>query len=964
MTLQLPHLQANSGTSSDHQQPVDLPEYYTTKDPKHGINDICCMCEWILDIHFQKHITHIWTKTADGSTKHYPLLFHPKIYVSRENTRDFEPQTLTEIAFHLATFENIISIKFVQVYEDATCITPIWALELQLYSFHVLHQTVSKLQLQNYEVYNIDINFRQQFFLDTRSFPMTKCHLTTRKAGYGNLDYRIRNQFDFIDPYELPIDRHGKTISCMELVKIKTIDDIELVDYDMPPLLVCRVELEINAKSTFENKDDPLKSIKLDFYYYKTDVTEPYELIGSEKQILLEFKELIDLHDPDIFQIPQGDKFTLNYLAYRAKRNRITNQFWMGRLDYPMYHRKQVAPQIFVTYGAIMTKEMVYYIPGRIHLDYDNSFILYEGDIDGLIDLSRMSATPMERTSRSSIGTTLTGIELVVNQDRKLRTLLPALVPNEEKFKSGASLLDADNGGLIYPGTPGIHDRVWALDFTSMYPFIMLNENIGSETILCEHDECLTKHLVPSIGYHICDKLESVVTRTMRIMLKKRILLKKLKQSEDISEEYRERYKKMDIDLKWILVCCFGYLGFRKTRFGTIESHQAVTAYARHILQQSMHIAREHGFILLCGITDSLFIRAKDPKDDTQEKIFQIQAAIERKIKIPIEIEGKFNWVVFCHVRNYPEVAALNRYFGYFDHGEMKIRGIRSRQSRVTNLEFEFQHKVLEILRPAMTPDQFLDLIPRCYAELRVYRDYIINEEVDVRDLLIKLKSHVGAGNYMSRTVQAIATDQYLDHGNDITAGQSMQYLVVDDRARDDTRVLIEPRLNRLLQFDPSANIKYDKQYYVKILDNALVELVEAPQMQYFGRLKYDIHGEEKTLDDIFEISGEMGEINYTTIRTDKNVEDLGEVFSMVEEDTDKSKRKYEEGDYRSRSPVSIQEQREFVETAKKKQKTREKEIEKFWEVDAADGQEKKFLDKKTGKKSKLKNMNLSSFFE
>lgn len=54
-----------------------------------------------------------------------------------------------------------------------------------------------------------------------------------------------------------------------------------------------------------------------------------------------------------------------------------------------------------------------------------------------------------------------------------------------------------------------------------------------------------------------------------------------------------------------------------------------------------------------------------------------------------------------------------------------------------------------------------------------------------------------------------------------------MHYLVVDDRPRDDTRVLIEPRLNRILQFDPSAKIKYDKEYYVKILDNALVESID-----------------------------------------------------------------------------------------------------------------------------------------
>ena len=32
---------------------------------------------------------------------------------------------------------------------------------------------------------------------------------------------------------------------------------------------------------------------------------------------------------------------------------------------------------------------------------------------------------------------------------------------------------------------------------------------------------------------------------------------------------------------KWLLVTCFGYLGYKNARFGRIEAHQAVTAYSR-----------------------------------------------------------------------------------------------------------------------------------------------------------------------------------------------------------------------------------------------------------------------------------------------------------------------------------------------------------------------------------------------
>ncbi|MCH8906231.1 MAG: hypothetical protein IH840_03995 [Candidatus Heimdallarchaeota archaeon] len=680
---------------------------------------------------------------------------------------------------------------------------------------------------------------------------------------------------------------------------------------------------------------------------------ETHELIGSETTILLDLKELIFIYDPDILQIPHGDGMTLPYLANRARKNQITEKFWLGRLEIAMKPRKRAPPQQFVTYGNIVIKEQVYYLPGRIHLDYDNSFLLYESDISGLIELSRMSSVPLERASRTSIGTILTGIELVINQDKKYRTLLPASQPNEETFKSSATLLSADNGGLTYEGHPGVHDRVWALDYTSMFPFIMLNNNIGSETILCGHEECLNVNVVPDIGYHICTKVTSVVKRTLELILGKRLLTKQLKQMDELSEELTTKYKRIDSAYKWVLVCAFGYLGFRSTRFGTIEAHQAVNAYSRNILRRSKEISRDFGFETVRGIVDSIFIRAKNIRDDTNEKVIEIQRTLTKEIGIPIDIEGKYNWVVFPHVRDFAEVAALNRYFGYYAHGEFKIRGIRSRQASVTELEVKFQAEVLEILKPAMSAQDFLELIPLTYKLLRKYRRMIVDEEVDILDLVFKIKSHVGAGNYQSKTVQALTVQQYSLAGYDIKAGQNMNYVVMDDRLRTAKRIMIEPQLKRELQFDPGKRIGYDKNYYVKVLKKALLEMVEAPQRQYFGRLLYDIEGEEQSLDQIFEIGNQSKDLELLSAPIDKSDQSIKIA-------------KYPEGDYRSNKPVSLAEQHDYIEDAKRKKRKKKKAIEEYWEVDEEVETDQKVPSKNSMKKngSKKTVRLLDSFFD
>ena len=44
---------------------------------------------------------------------------------------------------------------------------------------------------------------------------------------------------------------------------------------------------------------------------------------------------------------------------------------------------------------------------------------------------------------------------------------------------------------------------------------------------------------------------------------------------------------------KWLLVTCFGYLGYKNARFGRIEAHEAVTAYGREALLRAKEAAED-----------------------------------------------------------------------------------------------------------------------------------------------------------------------------------------------------------------------------------------------------------------------------------------------------------------------------------------------------------------------------------
>ena len=814
------------------------------------INKACSACEYILDIYFQDDITHIWTKLVDGQTNHYRFFYHPLIYVAADTAADqyagTDNRSLEEIASIVRDHPQVIHATKVQRYLDSAADQPSDVLEISVYSPQWLDEVISDFRGRNLNLYNIDLNIRQQFFLDTQSSPMLPCHLYTREATI-ELDYQFPS-------------------NSVELERVSLHGDPAAIIYPIPKVRMMDIKLDLDQNGTFPGFDDPLQAIKLEMRYFDQQSDPTIEILtGSENQILLDLVQTIKRFDPDFLNIINGDKFVMNYLAHRAEANGITNQFILGRLPIPSYPRKDLNGQTYVSYGQIRRREAVWYLAGRVHIDAENSFFMFESGLAGLIDLSRMAGVPPERTSRSSIGTALTGIEFKVNASTLPPTLVPPNKATGEQFKPAEHLLISDNGGLIYPGLPGVHDRVWAIDFTSLYPMIMGLHNIGNETVLCDHDTCKDGVIVPEVNYHICQQKIGVVPRTMYLVLTKRLKLKQAKRkAKDLS--IIDRFKGIDSAMKWILVSCFGYLGFKNARWGSIESHQCVTAYARRYLLQAKQTCEQFGFEVLAGITDSLFVRAKDPRDDTREHVDELVCEVSKNIGIALDIEGRFNWVVFCNIKEYTSVAALNRYYGYFDHDQFKLRGVKHRQRRACKVEMQFQEDILDVLAHAKTVDEFKALIPVANSHLVHWKEKLLNYEVDARDLIIKLKSTRGAQGYRATsTVQALTVKKYREQGREIKPGQNFFYLVRDDSLRTTDRVVIGPNV--------ISTTHYDAQWYANLLERDFQELLEAPQQQLFGDIRYtgNPDGEMTRLDEFFD---EEQHLNFPVLDSSPNLDD------------------------------------------------------------------------------------------
>ncbi len=120
-------------------------------DPPH-VPDNCGNCEFITDIHFQRDITHIWTINLVGKVKHYPLFYHPLIYIAADTDAQQYPvypnnRTLHEIARDLQTLDDIVSVKHVNRYTSSSSETYVAALifGFGLFSESEFPQTIKNL---------------------------------------------------------------------------------------------------------------------------------------------------------------------------------------------------------------------------------------------------------------------------------------------------------------------------------------------------------------------------------------------------------------------------------------------------------------------------------------------------------------------------------------------------------------------------------------------------------------------------------------------------------------------------------------------------------------------------------------------------------------------------------------------------------------------------------------------------
>ncbi len=571
------------------------------------------------------------------------------------------------------------------------------------------------------------------------------------------------------------------------------------LEYPEPPLIL----MALTAQGDEQGRGAPIGKLRSLTITCEGDETTLEE--GDPETLVAELNRLIRRFDPHVIITDWGDAFLVPALLDLARRAETPLE-----LDREVVRRRiRSTGRSYFSYGRVVYQAPSYPFFGRWHLDSKNSFILKETELAGLLELSRLSKVPVQKMARTSPGSAISMMQL----DRALTDgiLIPWKKGEPERWKTAWDLLVADKGGLVYQPITGLYEGVAEIDFASMYPAMMVRHNISPETVDCP---CCPDNTAPEIGYSTCRRRDGLVTRTLRPILLRRQALKRLR--NHACGVTRARYDHRQNALKWILVTCFGYLGYKNARFGRIEAHETVTAYAREKLLTARALAEAHGFRVLHMIVDSLWIQRPGL---TEAEVLDLCRDIERDVGIGIGLEGIYKWLSFLPSRVDPAVSVANRYLGAFRSGELKLRGIDLRRSDTPPLVAEAQQRMVEILAQADDLAGFAARIPRVLETFAEYAWRLREGQVRLEDLTIRRTVSKEAGEYKTNSQIGLASRQMADRGVAVHPGERVRYVISDaDAPNAEARVRAIPFL--------APDTPYDTGKYLELLCRAAETLL------------------------------------------------------------------------------------------------------------------------------------------
>lgn len=617
-------------------------------------------------------------------------------------------------------------------------------------------------------------------------------------------------------------------------------------------LSIMAIDIEVyNAYGTPNPSRDPIIIIGV------MDKDGPIQFVSqdkNDKELLIKFSEHVRSKDPDVIVGYNSNQFDWPYLVQRSSTHGITIDIGRrvnsppttsvlghisipGRLSLDIYNFAEEVPEIkmktldeVADYFGVMKKTE------RTNIDWFMIPKLWDGGVEsrrkvlkynlddvkstyGLaekflpygIQLTSLTGIPLDQIMAVSVGFRLEFY--LMRQAYKHNELVPNRMEREaEPYK----------GAIVLTPKPGVHENVAVLDFTSMYPSIMIKYNVGPDTLVREHTDNIKVNIAPDVGHRFRTEPPGFFKSVLESLLKARKAIRE--QMKNIQKDTPE-YEVLDARQKAMKVlanAAYGYMGWAAARWYCRECAEAVTAWGRHTILKAIQKAKELGLEVIYGDTDSLFTGYN------QDKISKLIEWIDKELGFEVKIDKIYKRVFFTE--------AKKRYAGLTIDGSIDMVGFEAVRGDWTDIAKEVQVNVARIVLMEGSVNKAIEYVKDLIKSLR-------EGKVELEKLIIWKTITKSLSEYEVEAPHVKVAKRYIKAGIKIGPGDKVGYVIVKGTGGIGDRAVpyFEASIDRI-----------DVDYYIdhQIIPAALRIL------SYFGvseqTLKGVSAGGQKTLADFF----------------------------------------------------------------------------------------------------------------
>lgn len=410
----------------------------------------------------------------------------------------------------------------------------------------------------------------------------------------------------------------------------------------LPELKILSFSIEaINAQGMPKVDEDPIITISFysnqgfhKVYSTKQSTSDFVETVSTEKELLEKFVETVKSENPDIIAGYNSDKFDFPYIKNRADKLGVSLdlgvdgskiKFYSGRMKYA-YIKGIVHVDLYKIARRYLqlndhTLERVYfelYQEEKIDIPFEDIYGCWIGENEKreyfykyeledvksisligdklltlIVEITRIVGQPLFEITRRGTGTQVKWYLIRKTFEKKY------IIPNEfGKFERNIV------GGYVDEPKPGLHENIFYFDFRSLYPSIIVAKNISPETLT--EDENEDSHVAPEFGYKFRKTPKGFIPSVVSQLLDNRMKIKSSMKKCTDAGEYQMLYHRQDA-MKRLSSTVYGLYNHPQFRWYCVRCSEAITAWGKEFLQETMKKAEINGFKVVYADTDGFY---------------------------------------------------------------------------------------------------------------------------------------------------------------------------------------------------------------------------------------------------------------------------------------------------------------------------------------------------------------------